>query len=273
MKSKLIKTVVVVIVLAIIENFLNDILRLFPAYVNLPKEVKPVFWALPVILAFAGIYIVHRVSILQAIRMLGLKMPIFRALIFAFIATLPMSIGFALTSKISKEISFKSIFLLALFAPFIEELFYRGYVFRQLFRYAKWRFSLAIIVPSLIFALGHWYQATDWLELLGISLITGLGSIVFCWVFMKWQDNLWAAFGIHFFMNLWWEVFAVDENSLGDWFANAMRFASVFLVIILTIYKDKIWKPLQIEKENVAEFAKDNEVNPAFREKDWSVPN
>jgi uncharacterized protein len=254
MDNRLIKTVSAVIVLAIIENYSNDILRLFPSYVNLPKEVKPIFWTLPVILAFSGIYIVHKADIFQAIKMLGLKMPIFRALIFAFIATLPMFIGFALTSKISNEISFKSIFLLALFSPFIEELFFRGYVFRQLFRYAKWRFGLAIIVPALIFALGHWHQAADWLELLGVSLITGLGSIVFCWVFMKWQDNLWAAFGVHAFMNLWWNVFAVDENALGDWFANAVRFASVILVVIITINKDKIWTLLQIEKENVSEF-------------------
>jgi uncharacterized protein len=254
MESKSVKTVSVVIALAIIENYSNDILRLFPGYVNLPQEVKPLFWALPVILAFSGICIVHKVGILQAIRILGLKMPIFRALIFAFIATLPMLIGFALTSKINNEISFKGVFLLALFSPFIEELFYRGYVFRQLFRYAKWRFGLAIIVPSLIFALGHWYQATDWLELLGVSLVTGLGSIVFCWVFMKWQDNLWAAFGVHAFMNLWWNVFAVDENALGDWFANAVRFASVLLVIVLTVYKDKLWNLLEIEKENVLEF-------------------
>ncbi len=254
MSNKSVNIILPVIALVIIENYSNDILHLFPVYLNLPQEVKPLFWALPVIFAFSGIYIVYKAGIFQAIRMLGLKMPIFRALIFAFIATLPMLIGFALTSKISNEISFKSIFLLTLFSPFIEELFFRGYVFRQLFRYAKWRFGLAVIIPSLLFALGHWYQATDWFELLGVSLITGLGSVVFCWVFVKWQDNLWAAFGVHAFMNLWWNVFAVDENALGDWFANAVRFASVILVVILTIYKDKIWKPLQIEKENVLEF-------------------
>jgi uncharacterized protein len=258
MESKLVKTAVVAIVLGVISNYLTDVLRAIPAYMNLRQEAKPLFGmfenSLPIVLAFAGIYYVHKAGVFQSIVMLGLLMPIFRALTFSFIATLPMLIGFALTAKINNQINFTSIFLLAGFYPFIEELFYRGYVFRQLFRYAKWRFSLAVIIPSMVFALGHWYQATDWLELLGVLFLTGTGSLVFCWVFMKWQDNLWAAFGVHAFMNLWWEVFAVDENVVGDWFANALRFASVFLVIILTIYKDKIWNLLQIEKENVLEF-------------------
>ncbi len=259
MNYKSVKIILTVIVLAIVEHYLTDILRAIPVYENLRQVSKPLFGMLEnflsVVLAFLGIYIVHKAGIFQAIGMLGLRMPIFRALTFAFIATLPMSIGFALTAKISSQTNFQSILLLVVLYPFIEELFYRGFVFRQLFRYAKWRFGLAVIIPSLVFALGHWYQAKTPLELLGVMMITGLGSLVFCWVFMKWQDNLWAAFGVHAFMNLWWEIFAVDENVLGDWFANAMRFASILLVFVLTFYKDRIWKPLQIEKENLQEFA------------------
>jgi hypothetical protein len=108
-------------------------------------------------------------------------------------------------------------------------------------------------LPTLIFSLGHWHQAQDVYELLGVLAITGLGSLLFCWVFMKWSDNLWAAFSIHMFMNLWWEVFAVDTNAIGDWFANAVRFGSVALCILLTILKDRIWKPLPIESANLIE--------------------
>jgi hypothetical protein len=61
---------------------------------------------------------------------------------------------------------------------------------------------------------------------------------------MRWQDNFWPVFGLHALMNLWWEVFAVDDTALGGWLANAARLATVVVGVLLTIYKDRIWKPL-----------------------------
>ena len=61
-------------------------------------------------------------------------------------------------------------------APFAEEALFRGYVFRQLYRRARWGFWLAALVPSVLFALVHVYQAEGLWELVGIMAITGLGS-------------------------------------------------------------------------------------------------
>ena len=52
-------------------------------------------------------------------------------------------------------------------------------------------------------------------------------------------------------MNLWWEVFNVDDTALGGWLANGARLATVIVAVLLTIYKDKIWKPLPSEAENI----------------------
>ena len=30
-------------------------------------------------------------------------------------------------------------------------------------------------------------------------------------------------FGLHASMNLWWEVFAIDDTALGGWLANGAR--------------------------------------------------
>jgi hypothetical protein len=68
---------------------------------------------------------------------------------------------------------------------------------------------------------------------------------------MKWRDNLWTVWGLHAGMNLWWEVFNVDDTALGGWLANGARLATVIIAVLLTIYKDKIWKPLPSEAENV----------------------
>lgn len=259
------KIAIITLIISVISNYYSDMMIMVPAYKALRTFSHHlgnlIENSILVVLAFAGLFITRGQSISQSIKELGLKMPIGRAMAFGLIATLPMSIGFALTSNISPTLSLKTVFLLVILFPFIEELFYRGYVFRQLLRRAGWRFGIAVIVPTLIFSLGHWYQAEDVYELSGVLAITGLGSLLFCWIFMKWSDNLWAAFSVHMFMNLWWEVFAVDTNALGDWFANAVRFASVGLCILLTIFKDRIWKPLPIESANLIETNYDEDEN------------
>lgn len=116
-------------------------------------------------------------------------------------------------------------------------------------------FWLSALLPSALFALAQVYQSNDLSELLGIVAITGSGGLLFCWVFMRWQDNLWPVFGLHAAMNLWWEVFAVDDTALGGWVANGARLLTIVLAVLLTIYKDRIWKPLPAETGNVQSAA------------------
>jgi hypothetical protein len=136
-------------------------------------------------------------------------------------------------------------------APFAEEVLFRSFMFRQLYRRARLGFWLSALIPSVLFALGHLYQSNEFWELVGISAITGLGSIRACWIFLRWQDSLWAIVGLHSLMNLWWEVFAVDDIALGGWLANPARLLTITLAVILTIYKDRIWKRLCVESENI----------------------
>jgi hypothetical protein len=56
----------------------------------------------------------------------------------------------------------------------------------------------------------------------------------------------WPVFGLHAAMNLW-EVVAVDDTALGGWLANGARLATIVVAVLLTIYKDRIWKPLPSE--------------------------
>ncbi|NNE67845.1 MAG: CPBP family intramembrane metalloprotease [Pyrinomonadaceae bacterium] len=205
-------------------------------------------------LAVAGIMLVFRIGPFGAAKELGLKMPAKRALAFAFLATLPMLLAFAFTSSISAKATSLSIFAFGVFSPFAEELVFRGYLFRQLYRRAKLGFWPAAVMPSLLFGAGHIYQSNNFSEILGIVAITGLGSLFFCWIYMRWQDNLWVPFALHCLMNTHWMLFAVDETALGGWLANIARLATVLAAILLTVYKDKIWKRLHAENANVAEF-------------------
>lgn len=129
-------------------------------------------------------------------------------------------------------------------APFAEEVLFRAYLFRQLYRRGRLGFWLSALIPSILFAAGHAYQSSDPMELAGILAVTGLGSILGCWLFMQWQDNLWVVFALHSLMNLWWEVFAVDDTALGGWLANGARLLTIACAILLTIFKERIWRPL-----------------------------
>jgi len=204
-----------------------------------------------VVLCFFGVSLAHRFGFKRSARELGLRAPVKRALLFAFIATLPMLLAFAFTSSINPNMTFLTVGVGCIVAPFAEEVLFRSFMFRQLYRRAGLGFWLSALIPSVLFSLGHLYQSDDLWELIGISAITGLGSLFFCWVFTRWQDNLWAIFGLHGLMNLWWEVFAVDDTALGGWLANAARVFVIGLAVVLTIYKDRIWKPLPVEAENI----------------------
>jgi membrane protease YdiL (CAAX protease family) len=130
-----------------------------------------------------------------------------------------------------------------LVAPLAEEVLFRAYLFRQLYRRARLGFWISALIPSLVFAAAHLYQSDDPSKLLGIELITGSGSVLCCWLFVRWRDNVWPIVGLHSLMNLWWAVFAIDDSALGGWLANAARLATVALAIALTLYNDRRWKP------------------------------
>jgi membrane protease YdiL (CAAX protease family) len=198
-----------------------------------------------------AVAIVHRLGFKRAAQELGLTKPVGRGLAFAAIATLPMLITFSLTSSVNPHMTLLTIGVLCFIAPFAEEVVYRGFLFRQLYRRARLGFWVASLFPSVLFAIGHLYQSNDLQELLGIVAITGTGGILFCWLYMKWQDNVWPVFGLHAGMNLWWEVFAVDDTALGGWVANGARAATIIIAVLLTIYKDKIWKPLPSEADDI----------------------
>ena len=221
----------------------------------LPYAVTGVRNTLQVILCFLGVSFAHRFGFKRSARELGLRAPVKRAFAFSFIASLPMLLAFAWTSKVNPNMTFLTVGVGCFLAPFAEEMLFRSFMFRQLYRRARLGFWLSALIPSVLFALGHVYQSSDFWELVGILAITGFGSILLSWIFLRWQDNLWAIFGLHSLMNLWWEVFAVDDTALGGWLANAARLLTVALAIILSLYKDRIWKPLPVEAENISQFA------------------
>jgi membrane protease YdiL (CAAX protease family) len=227
--------VAVALIVFLIADNLNYVTSYFEFKQYMPgPAVTGIRNVVQIVLCFLGIWIAHRVGLKAAAGELGLLKPAGRAFLFAFIASLPMLITFAATSSINPKMTYLTIGVFCILAPFAEEVLYRAYLFRQLYRYGRLGFWISALIPSIIFAIGHLYQSNDFNELVGISLITGLGSILLCWLFIRWDDNIWPIFALHCLMNLWWEVFAVDDSALGGWLANGARIATVVLAIVMT---------------------------------------
>src|SRR5216110_147196 len=240
--------VVIACVAFVICTYISDLMRLD----GLRRILQGWIWVAAVnvsqfIICVSAIMAAHAVKLKGALRELGLRAPLRPAAAFSFVAASPMLVIFAVTSSINAKMSLLSVGVGCFVAPFAEEVLFCGYMFGQLYRRGRWDFWLSALIPSALFAVGHAYQAGELWELVGIFAVTGLGSLLGCWIYMQWQFNLWVVFGLHCLMNLWWELFGVADTALGGWIANAARLLTIAVAILLTTYRDRFWKPLTSE--------------------------
>lgn len=182
----------------------------------------------------------------------GLNRSLFNSILFALVCTAPMLIGYAILFDFNADLTLNTFLISAVSAAFFEELFFRGFLYGQLYRYTKFGFLPSVFIGAFLFALIHLYQSDDFSTLAGIFLTTFLGAILFAWVYSEWNHNIWVPISIHFFMNFFWMIFSAGENALGGLYANIFRVISVILVIALTIlYKKKKRQPLEINRNTV----------------------
>jgi hypothetical protein len=171
---------------------------------------------------------------------LGLKTKTSYGLFISILFTLPMLLGYSIIAPLNMEITFLEILFWSFISGFSEELLFRGFLFGLLFRVLKIGFFPSIFLASILFGIGHLYQGGDLNNTLIIFAITFFGSLVFGWLYIEWDNNLWVPIGTHIFMNLYWSIFDLDAtNALGGWGANIFRFLTILLIIVLTFLKIK----------------------------------
>ncbi|RME36938.1 MAG: CPBP family intramembrane metalloprotease [Planctomycetota bacterium] len=197
---------------------------------------QPLWWLL---LCMAGLFVARGVTLLGALAELGLRASLVRGVGFGFVATLPMLVGGVLWGRFGVDESALSIVFGSAVWPLGEEILFRGYAFRQLHRTAGWNLWLAAATTGLIFGAVHLGNASvqrlPWQSQLGTVAVIGIGGLLFAWIFARLNDNLWAVWSLHGFMNLWWSVFDLSDNPLGGWIPNLLRVLTVTLAIVLTI--------------------------------------
>lgn len=181
---------------------------------------------------------------------LGLNKDFSKGLQYAFLFTLPMLIGYYFLGKYNNEQTLIENILKAFKDGFREEIFFRAFLFGQLFRQVKLGFLPSVLVNGLIFGLLHIYQANTLAESIGVFVITFAGAIWFAWLFIEWKENLWLAIFMHFFMNLYWHLFSTENSSLGGLLLNLPRILTIALSIYLTIKIVRKTGQLKINRAN-----------------------
>ncbi len=120
--------------------------------------------------------------------------------------------------------------------PIFEETVYRGLAVGVLMQLAGWRLLPACLMPAVFFGMVHAWQGADLAETAGAVAITGVGGLLFGWLFWRWNWNLWPPIILHVGLNLLWMVFALGETAVGGWQGNVMRMAVVAGAIGLTVW-------------------------------------
>ena len=180
------------------------------------------------------LYLIHKKEILKSI---GLDRNIIQGFTYGFICVVPMLLYMLLFGRWNNSISLLYLFNATVVAGFFEELLFRGLLFGQLFRYAKWGFLPAILVASFIFGLGHIYQGTDITSSILAGLITGLGGILFGWIYIETNYSLWCNAFLHILMNFSWTAFSnVNNGAIGDVGTNIARALTIIIAVCLVIF-------------------------------------
>lgn len=138
----------------------------------------------------------------------------------------------------SYQVYWEGVLNMAVIAGFFEEVMFRGFIFGQLFRYARWGFVPAVLASVVPFAFLHIQLEWKWVAIGSVFILTALDGVFFCWMFVQWQNNLWVPIWLHILINLSWIAFE-GNHSEGRIWANAVRLAAIVLSILFTIWVKK----------------------------------
>jgi hypothetical protein len=248
------KTILVVVISFSLYLFFKDYFKTIKTWIDTITHFGLLSYFLTYIVIgiplFIGTYVINKKRNIW--KDLGLTDNIIKPFIYALLFSIPMLLGGFLFFELNTELNIQNVLAGSIVIGFIEELFFRGFLFGQLYKNTKFGFIPAIIFGALVFATGHLYQSNEFGELIGIFAVTFFGAILFAWLYVEWNFNLWIPIFLHALMNLSWELFNMDETALGGLLPNILRGLTIALAIVFTIvYKRKHNLELAITKKNL----------------------
>lgn len=202
--------------------------------------VKVALWVLPTVLLVMA---VRRTWLRGALGELGLTTPAWPGVRLAVAATIPM-VAIA-SSSFGFRFHVESLLSAVVLGPFAEEVLYRGFLFQQLWRRARWPVWAAALGSALVFALAH-HKDLDEVLALGLLrndltrqmfilgppiLATIAGGCLLAWLTWRWR-SLWPAVALHAAINFWWDIAAGGADPAISATAQGM---ALTLVVALTL--------------------------------------
>ena len=176
-----------------------------------------------------------RRSPLSLLALAGLHKPILAPLTWAAFVLVPAWLACALWIDTRPSVAAIDLVWQGLAGPFAEELIYRGLAIGLLTSLCGWRWLPACFTPALLFGLAHLGQGADPASIAGIVLITAAGGLLFGWLWVRWDGNLWPPVLLHAGMNSLWLLYGLGENAIGGLTGNLLRLGIVGLAIGLTL--------------------------------------
>ena len=175
-----------------------------------------------------------RLGPVRQLDLAGLMAAPSKALAWAVLVISPAVLIAAFATSVDPSVSALDFGWKAIGGPLFEEWVYRGLAVGALVRLCGWRWWAACLWPALFFALAHLGQGRDLAEAAGVAVVTGLGGLLFGWLYVRWDYNLWPAIFLHIGMNGLWLVFALGDTAIGGELGNALRTLTVLLALLAT---------------------------------------
>jgi uncharacterized protein len=165
----------------------------------------------------------------------GVFAPVGRPVLFAVLTLAPGITACVIYARLAQDLTGPEIAWTAFGAPFFEEVIARGLAVGALIRLCGWPLWAACLWPAVFFGLAHAWQGKEPVEIAGVVAITGLGGMLFGWLYVRWGFNIWPPVFLHAGLNGLWVFFALGDTALGGEFGNIVRFGTVALAILLTL--------------------------------------
>lgn len=165
----------------------------------------------------------------------GAFAPVGLPVVFAILVLTPGIVVCTVYARMAQDLTGPGIAWSVFGAPFFEEVIARGLAVGALIRLCGWPVWAACLWPAIFFGMAHAWQGKEPIEVAGVVAITGLGGLLFGWLYVRWGYNIWPPVFLHAGLNGLWKFFALGDNAVGGEFGNLVRFGTAALAIIVTM--------------------------------------
>jgi uncharacterized protein len=228
--------VMIAMVVVPFDHMLLGIFSLKAALKGIPYAYSCASYAFDIVATVILIRMIGGVAFARQWQAVGMSTFDRATMLWALIIFVPATLIMAASTAVDPSITVSDVAFKGFVYPAFEEISFRGLATGILLVIAGWRFLPAAVFPALFFGLAHASQGSDLMEAASLTAITAAGGLLFGWLYLKWNYNLWPPIFLHAGLNTLWMIFDLGNNAIGGWLGNVLRISVVAAAIILTLF-------------------------------------